>query len=506
MTDHLGGDTEFSELVDADVPRVDLVGRPANGSPGFLLMKQAAGGLLDAAHIRELLAKSEPDHDSKETVTMTGSPGAIAKLIHQSSAPVVPVAKELDLDDSTDGLDITVPLAAPDDEAPGDPTDPGSPAWEAIDAATARKWTAILARAGRAIALLAERETLEAASADPGDIDNAWDLEDANCAIDYAISVLAPFAVAEQSEADCGVDEMAAVGKALDGFDSAPLDTIEVLAPVAKAGRVLSAGNEAAIRGAVESLQKVLSSLPAAPTTTEESGQPVAKETAVPETATPETAEPLTVTEAPVVKADGEKVPQVAVYDKSGKLVGIVDPADIVMIADAEPETDEPEPEPAAPEATDLAPAPAAEVGIPAGAVPEDDVAKQTDTTQDVLKSIAADAATAALDTYSATQEQVIAKQAEIIAQLAEDVKVLKGQVVALEEQPAMPKVLTNGAMPPSDLLRGQNFGAQAVDVTKAAELKKSLMASTDAVEQRDIAAVMNQQARFAFDQLQTRG
>ena len=170
------------------------------------------------------------------------------------------------LDEGIDGLDPTVPLAAPDDEldVPGDPTDPGSPAWEAIDAASASKWAGILARAKNALCLLAEREMLEAASADPSDAENAFSLEDAACAIDYAISQLAVFAAGEQAEAEIGT-EMAGMCKALAGFDPAPLSVVEGLTAVAKAGRVLSAANEAAIRNATESLQKVLSSLPEAP-------------------------------------------------------------------------------------------------------------------------------------------------------------------------------------------------------------------------------------------------
>jgi hypothetical protein len=406
---------EFTELVDADFPRVDLVGKGANGIPRFLIAKQDAGaGLLEPDFVRSLIGKSGPQDtttggyvpDSTATrerererfvtpngLTLTGSPGDIASFIHKAAIagrdeapaefyeqvvkakysaddkrkmlaaghaikneagdpaypigdkddlgkavhavgrggpdhdhirayvirrandlgasseipgnwnadgslkqpvskeeepPVTAVAKDLmdaagdaaPLDDGIDGLDPTVPLAAPDDpDVPGDPTDPGSPAWEAIDAATACKWTAILARAGYAIGLLAEREMLEAASADPDDQENAWDLQDVGCALDYAISVLAPYAVGEQSEADCGAMEMEGIAKAAGFVRPADLKVIETFAAVKKAGRVLSAPNEAAIRGAVDSLQKVLASLPDAPVakSQKEAGMPAAK-------------------------------------------------------------------------------------------------------------------------------------------------------------------------------------------------------------------------------------
>jgi hypothetical protein len=591
MTDLPTDETEFTELVDADVPRVDLVGSAANGVPGFLVMKQDAHGLLDPAFVRELVAKAEPDPPSDEQVTMTGSPAAIAKFIHQAAqraAPVekaemstadiddlpddafayvepggekddegkttprslrhfpindeahvrnalarapqspfgdkampkiraeakklgIEVAKEMDMADA-DVLDPTTALAESDADAPGSPTDPGSPAWEAIDAATARKWTSILARAKHAVGMLADREMLEAAVGDGDDAMQAMDLDDACCAIDYAISVLAPFAVAEQAEADCGA-EMQAVGKALAEWSPEPLDTIEALGQVRKAGRVLSTANEAAIRGAVESLQKVLASLPAAPTAPED-GQSVAKEQETDMTTTPETPA------AEVAKADGEKPTIMVVYDQKGRLVGVVDPDKVTPVAnsEAEPEPDGDEPAgdaaeaapDATPETTDLTPAPAAEVGTPADGVPDDEaVAKQTETTnetasEDVLKSIATDVAKTVLDAYSASQREEFAKQATALVELVDVVETLKGQVKALEEQPAVPKVFTQGAVPPRDMLRGQDRGAAPVDMAKAQEMKKGLY-SADAPEQNRIATDMQTAAIARLQEIHQR-
>ena len=53
-------DSEWSEAYGAVVPRVDLVGRAANGSNGFLLMKSGQDGLMTPDAIRELIAKSTP--------------------------------------------------------------------------------------------------------------------------------------------------------------------------------------------------------------------------------------------------------------------------------------------------------------------------------------------------------------------------------------------------------------------------------------------------------------
>ena len=622
MTDLTPDEDGFTELVDPDVPRVDLVGSPANGAPGWLLMKQdTQAGLMSPQTIRDLIGKSVTADPVEETVTMTGSPGAIAKLMYEAALRArqreteepaheqlvkakyhaddlkrmaangqamddesYPIADKEDLsrairavgrggsshaairrhiihrakalgasseipdnwaadgslkegsvskmiggemDDGQDGLDPTVVLASPEDvtEAPGDPNDPGSPAWEAIDAATARKWTSILARARGALEVMADREMLEAAGADPSDAEDAYDLQDAASAIDYAISLLAPFAVDEQAEADCGTD-MAAVGKALADYDPAGLDTIEVTAAVRKAGRVLSASNEEAIRRAVDSLQHVLASLPAAPV--EKSSGPGVAKTAN-EEPNMSAAEPSSdVTEAsgqesavgakepePVGKADGEKTPMVVVYDQKGRLIGIVDPSDVTPVANAEADADDMDADDGSGDSTDdtqttdLDPQPADEAGTPADAAPDDNgtVTKQDETTvSEMFKSSLLAAVEDVVKTHSANQAEQIAKTGDAVLELAELVETLKGRIGTLEEQPAEPKIFTQGAGPTPQHLRGQDHGAPGIDVTKAQELKKSLMASTDAVEQRDIAARMNQQARLAFDQLQQRG
>lgn len=446
-----------------------------------------------------------------------------------------------DLDEGIDGMDPTVPLAAPETAAPGDPADPGSPAWEAIDAATACKWTSILARARAAVSLLADREATEAAVADPQDGENVCDLHDVCGAIDFAISVLAPFAVAEQSEADCGAAAMA-VAKAMAADLTEPLGTIEALAQVRKAGRVLSASNEAAIRGAADSLNKVLMSLPAAPvadeTVTKEaavaaSSDQIAAMNAPPlvpaegtapaevakaeETAAQETAPPAAETPTePVAKADTE-TPMV-VYDGKGQPLGIVAPANIGPVQgaapaagaadmDAKPDNGDDaaaDPAPAAddapcPDPGDMTPQPAAEAGVPAG---EDKVAKAdpatTDSTitlsKDELASTIAKAITAALDARAPAEGIAKGDAAEALAVA----KSLEDRLAIVENSPAAPRVFTNGAVPPPGQLRGQDRAQQGalpqIDVAKARERKQELY-SADAPDQARIAKEMQQEA-----------
>jgi hypothetical protein len=722
------GEDEFTELTDATFPRVDLVGKGANGIPRFLVVKQDANaGLLDAGYVRELIAKTATEEapvpqatEAGETtlpngITLKGSAKDIAAFIHAASVRPAPtpadvakakndtadrekkaasgaampdgsypiadradlgkaihavgrggashdairkhiisrarslgasseipdnwnsdgslkgdVSKEADvpvavtkdimdaagdgtpLDDGLDGMDPTTPFAAPADEPdlPGDPTDPGSPAWEGIDAATAHKWLAIAARLKNALLLLAEREMLEAASADPGDAENAFSLEDAAAAVDYAIGNLAVFASGEKAEAEIGA-ECEEMCKALAGFDLAPLGVIEGLTAIRKAGRVLSAANEAKIRDAEKALGEVLASLPSAPpaeTVAKEKGAempnhtidlrgrqlaqgpaaetlarpgPVAKAMSAedqardvgpvnaggttgmgqPRTTGPDAALPgdgpqqdrpgdapgrqvvkstlrvavcdqsgaivgLTRPEAivqQVAKADGDgdgKVTMQAVFDENGNLVGIVDPADITPVAGAGGGTasggDEPQPGPAA-AAADMTPQPPAEAGTPADAVGKSaDEENVITVTQDVLKSIAQDAARTALEAQGAAHQEVVAKMAADKGELAEELKVVKARLAVVEEHPAAPGVFTNGQVPPTadgrplppqGQLRGQDQGRPGqINVAKAMERRKDLYTAPDAQTQNMIAKEMQGDAISALAAIHAAG
>src|SRR4051812_10335198 len=88
---------DATEITDARIRRADLVKSPAHGMP-FLIAKSAA----DTGDTVPNLAKSEADD------------------VHETAVNTPKLADER-------------PTAAP-----GDPDDPGSAAWEAVDAANAR--------------------------------------------------------------------------------------------------------------------------------------------------------------------------------------------------------------------------------------------------------------------------------------------------------------------------------------------------------------------------------
>lgn len=488
---------------------------------------------------------------------------------------------EEDLDNGVDGLDPTVPFAAPDEEMPGDPTDPGSPAWEAIDAATAQKWLSILARAQNAIELLSDREGIEAATADPDDAQASCALQDAADTLDYVIGQLAVFAAGEQAEADLAAEAMEAVGKAVGGAE-APLGVLEGFAAVRKAGRVLSSANEAKIRQAAQSLNDVLASLPQAP----DSGQPVAKEKegSVPETQETPAAEVTKNTDTPdevaketapdagerpediakadvvkehpgvvrkglrvaiydhagqlaglvapdkigdrIAKADGDDGPAKlqAVFDEDGCLIGVCDPADIQAVSGAgggsDDDSDDDGPDgdddsaadqgddAAGDDSGDLEPQPSADAGVPAT---DEDVTKttaggqaagdekKTDAAQDVLKSIAR--LTELFESNETARNEVVAKMADGNAELVKELEVLKARLETVEGQPAMPKVITNGAVPPAHMMRGQDQGGipANVDIAKAQERKRELYMAPDARRQNEVAQEMQGDAIAAL-------
>lgn len=289
-------DDDFTELVDADIPRVDIVGKAANGRR-FALIKSEP--LLSADQVEELVKEAT---DSLQEGTVSKKTDAPADVIKDDA-----------------DLDVTEPLAEPDgalDEL--EAATPGSPEWEQVDASTALKWAAIAARLKNAIETLSAREGTEAATVDPDDAENEWTLADLACAADYIINGLGGYAAGEQAEADIA-DEMETVGKAVAEID-AQLPMVEGLSAIVKAGRTLSAANESALRTAADSIQKVLASLPAAPDDVEKKEAVVAEE-------------------KPVTKADGEEqAKQILVYGPKGASagpIGSVDPTDLTTFANS---------------------------------------------------------------------------------------------------------------------------------------------------------------------------
>ena len=394
---------DMTELVNAEFPRVDLVGKAANGTK-FFIMKGAEeeGSMLSSESIRELLKEADTD--------------------------------------------VTQPLA----DVEGDPlaaTVPGSPEWETVDAATAQKWIGILARAKNAVEVLSTRENLEfAAAGDGDDLENAWDLEGACYAIDSAISILAAYAAGETAEVMLAEDA-AEITKTAAALNASDLETVEAIAAITKAGRALSAANEAALRDAAEAIQKVLASLPAAP----DEAPLILKEASVAEnpadrfaaieaemgvspaevTKTEEPAAEVEKTEAPapVTKADN----LLAVYDNKGNLIGVVDPGALTIVDGGEAVEDEPAEEAKGDDLDEASP-------VAAEATPgaDETVIPGTNTIQSPVEDDPENVTKATSDIAALIKEALepLAKQLAAQADLAGTVEVLKGQIEELGREP----------------------------------------------------------------------
>lgn len=470
---------DMTELVDAQIDRVDLVGKAANGTR-FLMRKAAAADgrltqpLVPAGMVRDLLAKAQ------EANPVTTPTDDVTKTDNVTPTPTVDLVPD----------------------APGGTTAnslPGSPDWETLDGDTAMAAVATLGRVKAALGWLADREAQEAVTGDADDAANAYDLDDMAAQLDWMIGRLAGFAVGEHMEAD---PDLAPVGKAV-ADAAAPLAVLEGLAPLRKAGRTLSAANETAIRGAVESLTKVLDSLPQAPAADDAAVTKTEETPTVTTSAPAAVAEPVDVfTKAlaalptldaadvasallaggrtqDVAKAAGD--PQLAVFDASGTLIGTVDPGKLSPIATS-PAAAEPAAE--GTPAEEAAETPAQEAAEPAD--PADGaVIPGTDTVQAPAPAPAAPAAgdpktpavTKTADT--ATLEELRTQATEGLRKSTE----LEAVVKALQEQ-----VRKMGALPDdrnSPVLNGAT-GAPGVmardgsNTDQTADLRKAIAAETD--------------------------
>ncbi|UFU14631.1 hypothetical protein LQK89_02715 [Curtobacterium sp. C1] len=256
----LDDDTEITEM---HTPRVDLVSKAANGTR-FFLAKSATSDDASIFSADDVLALAKAQEGDMTDTTDE------------------PLAK-----DAGDKIDPTVDTSKVD--AAGDPNDPTSAAWEAVDAANAQTAIELAVALKRNITAAIEREATEVAvGGDPDDADNVWTLQGASDAVDCIVAALAPFAVSEAAEAEDRETDDASV--------------------VLKSGRVLSGVNEGRIRQAQSLLEDVVGSLPAPV-------EDVAK----------------TDAEEPVVKADDEEL--TLVYTADGKVLGAVKASNITTFA-----------------------------------------------------------------------------------------------------------------------------------------------------------------------------
>jgi hypothetical protein len=267
----------WTEAYDAEVPRSDMVKKASNGTP-WLLMKSAqnaaAGGLFGADAVAALVKAGEAQDEaliksdyealvkakySAEQMRALGAKGHamrvgdgeydypiddaedLGRAIHavgrggadhdKIRAYVIRRAKALGQSDRIpDNWASDGSLKEPVAKAAGttdDAATPGSPAWEAVDAAKAQQAITQLQSLRSLVQQLAQREGAEFAAGDGDDFGDVLDLQCVDDALRCALKTLAGFCAVELDAAgDAAMAKAAAAAKTPDAVH----DTITKLA------------------------------------------------------------------------------------------------------------------------------------------------------------------------------------------------------------------------------------------------------------------------------------
>ena len=393
-----------TEIYDTDIPRVDAVRGPATGIP-FLIMKSA----------------DSPSAD--------------------------PLRKADAMADEIVASDVETPIVQGSEVNPdkaGDADMPGSPTWEAVDAATARAAISQIVSLRALVNGLVAREQAEGATDNDGDDfcwdDSSWDLQDAASQLDFVLSVLAKFAVNEQDEADTAAQEAEDSARAMGLIKALRSRRSEVL----KAGRVLSATNEATLRSMSEQLIALLAQVDTAPVAAE-GGEAVS----VAKAQDPSTPLPLALTAL---------LSQLAVAYTAWEADGTAPATPDPTVAAPDPAAD---PAPVDPAATDttgdpMTPAPTA----PAPAVADPNLVAKSDDKTDVEKSI----------------------EARIEAKVAEHLAAIEKRLQTVESTPVNAGPMLNGQTP---------AGFEAATGTPAEQLVKQMGSEQDPAKRMDAIATL---------------
>ncbi|MHB8490620.1 MAG: hypothetical protein ACYDA6_00175 [Solirubrobacteraceae bacterium] len=240
-------DVAITELTRLDVERLDAVGSPANGTPWLVLKQLEEPDPVEKAKLSAADIDDLPDSDFA-FIESGGTKDGSGKTVPRGKRhfPLVDAAHVRDalgrapqspfgdkampkIKAAAEKMGIEVAKATGDDQTPG------SPEWEATDAANLRQAATLLASLRDKLSDAASRERTEATSPDVDDSDdfeNAWDLDTACQALDCALGIVARLAFTEQQEADAPADD----------------------ATVAKAGKKLSAATTNRIKAARDHL------------------------------------------------------------------------------------------------------------------------------------------------------------------------------------------------------------------------------------------------------------
>jgi hypothetical protein len=219
--DALGGtNTPESTGTNTTTAQSGLVGPAA---PGPKASPDDSALFQGGASTYEIPAEAQVNDHPGNFATLDGAgiinPQAIAKAI--AAASLVEAMDQLDTQRQAI-KDGTFPEPTPEESAT-----PGNMPWESYDAATLRQVGECLAGCCTALDNITERERTESRVADAGDASNAWDLEEAQTALEFALGTVARLSYHEAAEGEAtkGAEEQAVkVGRMLSGKNMTALE------------------------------------------------------------------------------------------------------------------------------------------------------------------------------------------------------------------------------------------------------------------------------------------
>lgn len=246
---HDGEEVPLSELVSADVERMDGVLGPTNGIPFLLMRAEEAPEQVDLLDL--FLRAKQLQRSDKASGTKKQRASSKHKLVVNGEVKF-PINDCSDVEDawglrghatgvSQDRVESYIKSAA---KAEGCPIpgavkrqSPGDPDWEATDVSLGQQALSLIQQAKQVVQTAATREQLEAAFAGETSYEDANVLMAALAALTDALAAVGSFVSEETEEAEG------------EGYERT----------VARVGKTISAATGAKIRAALEALQSLLS-------------------------------------------------------------------------------------------------------------------------------------------------------------------------------------------------------------------------------------------------------
>ena len=207
--------TDIIQIVELDVERVDGVESPASGFPFFIL--KATDDKDNGGAQKEMEIITPTHTDTQNLADKSGLPGTqtpidgdlvatppTAQTIGGQNTRAIPIeakVRENAIVALKDKAEQAMSKFVKQIEAVKSDDEPGSTAWESDDSENLTQISESLASACASLDVARQREETEGTTVDGSDMSNAYDLSEAQQAIDYALGIAARLSFHEATEA-----------------------------------------------------------------------------------------------------------------------------------------------------------------------------------------------------------------------------------------------------------------------------------------------------------------